>query len=293
MKFSKRSAFTLLELVFGIAIASMLGMALFTILSQSLKSMQYVEATSGADRLLMGMYQRLEKDIVGITIPLYGDPTKKPEKENKNKQNVQVAQDAKKSELAKVKIDESYMENYLILEHENNLIKKFSFISSNPFIFYGESLPWLVRITYTLKETGDGRYALQRSQSTIFDDFSSPSFTVCEDLVSLKVILTFATLNKENDSDKAESADESFTYKKYEKFPIEDEDFDYPLPITVTIEGVYFDIVSGREQAFSYAWHMPTWHSSIKPVPVSKYKMNKKVKKSISQRTQDGTNEGS
>jgi hypothetical protein len=275
------------------AIASMLGVALFTILSQSLKSMQYVEAVSAADRALMGLYQRLEKDIIGMTIPLYGDPAKKPEDEKDKKRESKSAQEPKKVDPSKNKPKESYLENYIVLEQENKLIKKFSFITTNPFMFYGESLPWLVRVMYTLKDQGHGRYALQRAQSISFDNASAGQYTVCEDLISLQVLLTFASVEKENESDKDDSAGESFTYKKYEKFPVEDEEFDYPLPITVTVEGIYFDVVSSREHSFSYSWHIPTWYAPIKPVPVSNYKIVKKNKQSAAENGVDGSHERS
>lgn len=261
------SGFTLIELMIAIVISSMLAVALFTTLNSSLRSAQSIDSMSSVDQAMMVLYQRMEADIFGMTVPMHGDPTQKPQTPKAKQEKLEEQQPIdkeKKDKKGSKKQQEELLERYLVVQHEGERLKEFSCITNNPFVFYDQQLPRLVRVTYRLEKNTTGRYVLQRGQSIELEEKAVTTFfDVCTNLISLHMYMTFV-LDKQADEQTSQEKKQQ-EYKKIEEFPLaNNEQIDKPLPATVTIKGDYWDEVSKKEFPFSYSWVVPTWQAPIK-----------------------------
>ena len=152
-----RKGFTLLELVIGIAISSMLMVAVLVSINQVKRTLVRVDQISTAGTSIFTLRRVLENDISGAFVPEKfankpepaGDAEEKKEPKEKEKHKVFVG-------------------TFQTAAGEGKKLLNFlTMVTCNPMQVYGESKPRIARVVYKLvKEAGKDSYRLVRQQST-------------------------------------------------------------------------------------------------------------------------------
>jgi prepilin-type N-terminal cleavage/methylation domain-containing protein len=172
-----KKGFALIEIIVSIAISSVIGVVLFTILIQVQKSAQFVANDVSIGIQLMTGYERLQKDFTGMFWPQFVSAKVKPVQSkqladikkiaNKLAQKTSEEQDQQLSpEIAKIIFSENTRFNEL------EILKECSFITCNPLQVYGETKPCIARIIYTLEPEGSndsGSFILYRQEGLSLD----------------------------------------------------------------------------------------------------------------------------
>ena len=155
--------FILVEMIVSIAISSIVGLALFSILFQVQQSEQTVATTVATGVQVAVITERLQKDLTGMLWPQF-------------ESNQIAAPIEKKSEKPKVEQAAALPEITKIIFSQNSLIgdmtnlKELTFITANPLQVYGNAKPRLARVIYTLvPQTQEGTFALCRQEASDLD----------------------------------------------------------------------------------------------------------------------------
>lgn len=244
----KHEAFTLLELVFGLAISSMVLVGLYFMLNQSLTSFGVIDRLTSSDRAVLTVYHRLEEDFAGMTVPMYAPLT--PEQ--------QAALEQAPAE--KKPLFTPYPE-YLVLTSDQTRFKEMSFISTNPVKFYQAIVPCLVRVTYQLVEDQQqpGTYMLRRGQSAnLLRSSVSEYFTLLIGIRQMRVRYSFLP---------SQTADKEPKPVEATQFPISEaiptREGGAPLPLMVTVELTTVSEKEEREQSYIYKFLVPTAQAQV------------------------------
>ncbi len=156
MKHINVPGFSILELVIGLMISTMLITISFSIYNQIVRSTQFVQRVTTTDTHAIILKDRLQKDILGI-MPLWF--TKKDYEESakaktstqpkESEQEEQPESKENKQETSKNKENSFFYSS----NHDNNRLDCFSFITTNPLRMYGSSehKP-CVRVVYQLQK---------------------------------------------------------------------------------------------------------------------------------------------
>lgn len=128
--------FTLIELVIGIAIASIISIILFQSFSQTSKTINTIDNMIFMDRRISVLQNQLDKDITAIFIP--------------------------------EQLNHEKLERYFYSQNNQKQLKEFTFITTNALQVYQSASPRIVRVTYQLRENkkDSNEYSLFRKEST-------------------------------------------------------------------------------------------------------------------------------
>lgn len=177
MLVTSRPAFILLEIIIGIAIASMIGVALMNTFFQSNSMVQALDDIFLRDRRTSIMNHVIEKDVSGIFIPAHipvkeKNAVSKPQKSTKPKTEAEIkAESEKKKVEAEKKLDKVF---YAVHGGASDL-KTLSFITTSIVGGYGLARPRIGRVVYRLEEVKGEKnpkkaaYTLLRQESENLD----------------------------------------------------------------------------------------------------------------------------
>ncbi|MBN1549285.1 prepilin-type N-terminal cleavage/methylation domain-containing protein [Candidatus Babeliales bacterium] len=145
-----RRGFTLIEIVIGLALSSLLAAALYSSLFQTQRTQSLVDSFSELDSSLLLIMHQLEHDFAGAVV--FCEPKKQTKKE------------ADKTKTLK--------QQFFGACHDDTF-SIVTFLSTNPLSRYAVTTPRLVRIAYRLKKNqGNGLYSLMRQESDNLHWFS-------------------------------------------------------------------------------------------------------------------------
>lgn len=180
---SQQRAFTLIEVVVAMVIASMLGIILFQVLNQVSGSVRTVEGMTSSVFNVVGFYDRFERDVCCAFIPEMGDPervmqaiqkqVKKLDALAQQKGGGQKLPDPAGKPPPPVTLKNVQVKKVFICENKGDNMALFSFITCNPLQVYGQSKPRIARIIYTLvddpRTPGTKKLLRQESPQLGFD----------------------------------------------------------------------------------------------------------------------------
>ncbi len=166
--------FSLLEIIMGIALFSMIGAMLFQSMSQIMKTLKTVNFITSGDMRGSVIATVLERDLGGSCIPLVkiieedhankSGAQKKPEQaESKSDKNSDDKSDNKKSKKKTTKT----VPAGFVYEHDlQGNLSLFTFISVNPAAEYNTIKPRPIRVIYRLLEDKEmpGTFVLKRQE---------------------------------------------------------------------------------------------------------------------------------
>lgn len=182
MKHINLPGFSILELVIGLMISTMLITISFSIYYQIARSTQFIQRITTADTHAIILKDRLQKDILGI-MPLWftkkdyeeSAKIKTPTQQKEPEQEEQHESKENKQETSKNKENNFF---YSSNHTTHNTLDCFSFITTNPLRMYGSSehKP-CVRVVYQLQKdtTHESHFRLLRKE---IDDLEFNSETV-------------------------------------------------------------------------------------------------------------------
>lgn len=162
-----KSGFTLIELVIGVMLASMISLVLYQTLNQTNKSTQIIKSTIDLDTTLALVYNQLDKDLSGVYIPreepLATLPTT-PKTTTTSAQKSTTTQEAKQTTTTQAPY--KFEKIFYATEEKDNL-KMLTFITTNALEADIANLPHSVRVVYRLIQDDDNKdkFKLVRQQS--------------------------------------------------------------------------------------------------------------------------------
>lgn len=204
MKTSNRSGFTLVELMVAITITGFMAYALVQIYSSIQRASSYISTVIEEDTGLGIIDSQFEKDINGIFVPVNIVPTQQKKEEQKKPQAPGQKQQPKFSYEPE--------KNALVSVNEGDRLDKVSFITNNPLQVYGQSIPKIVRVEYSLEPDEDGvSFNLFRKQSEKYglDGFKEADprgYKLLGDIKSMKVDY-FAIKKPDEEEQKKQAAE--------------------------------------------------------------------------------------
>lgn len=152
---------SLLEIVIGMAISTILASLTFTIYNQISRSSITVNRQISTDTKAMILQNRLQKDLTGITPLWFG------------KEEKQAAKSAK-SNTEQQKANKKEKKKFLVSKNNNDkTLQNLTFITVNPLQVYGTTQSRLKRIVYILEKDPQSKkiFTLKRKE---IDDITAP-----------------------------------------------------------------------------------------------------------------------
>jgi type II secretory pathway component PulJ len=171
--------FTLIELIVGTLIASLICGVLLTALSQSSRVQASVDNTIDiSDRISIAAHQ-LHRDLDGAFVPRQAekmDDEKKDLQQPNQKGDKKEEPADKKDEKVGQKKEEKPIEKIFYSTNKNGMLDTLTFITNNPLVVFvgkdvGTIKPKVVRVQYTLKPEANNKdvYTLFRQESNELD----------------------------------------------------------------------------------------------------------------------------
>lgn len=206
-----KAAFSFIELIVALFIASMMSLVLFQALNRATSSLQSTDSLSAATMNIVGFYDRMERDISGAFIPEMGDPElvaraiQKVKQKQQEKSFIQQATQGAKQQppAAKQEQKEEPQDPALTLKNvqvkkvfvyagKGDIFETFTLVTCNPMQRYHKSVPRIARVTYSIKEDPHHRrtYILSRkeSQKLGFDaDKNARSYVLLRNIKTLRM----------------------------------------------------------------------------------------------------------
>lgn len=173
-----RSGFSLLEIVMGIALFSLIGTMLFTSMSQITKTLKTVSVVTSGDMRSAVVSSVLERDITGSCIPFVKiieeeDAAKKGQQNTSTTAGTQsgAQQDPTSNDQKQKKKINKTVPKAFVYEHDaQGNVVLFTFISVNPSAEYNTTKVRPIRVIYSLVEDKEqsGTFVLKRQETEDF-----------------------------------------------------------------------------------------------------------------------------
>lgn len=183
-----KSGFTLIEILIAIAISAAISVALFFVFSQTQKNIIKIENLISNDIPILIFQDRFEKDITGAFVPEnWPDKNKDSKKEDK-----------------KGSKEENESEKIFFSESESDLLKFFTFITSNPFQPYGDFKPRIARVCYSVEKDSSGEYynifrqELSELDYSRYEKEKVSKFIILKRVKNIKIKYFYFEAEKEN-----------------------------------------------------------------------------------------------
>ena len=166
-----KSGFTIIELLFVIAFSGILITTLFTAFFQINRTLLVAEDIIDFDTRISVMQNQLQKDIMGIFVPIQAipEPPQAPTTPEEKKKAA-AATTTEKKEPKKV------LKDVLLSVNKGELLSELTFITNNPVRVYefaknAKVKPRIVRVVYRLvpEKEKKGSYTLMRQEGTELD----------------------------------------------------------------------------------------------------------------------------
>lgn len=240
-----KHGFSLLELIVGIALSSIVTSLLYTSFSNILHWSEYGSSAIDLDTRVSVFLHQFEKDVTGMFIPMQALPEPEEEKDKK---------DSKEK-----KQQHRLLEKPCCIENKNNMLSMFTCITDNPMTLYSApqsssrelpaaGVPYISRVVYTVykdKEKKD-TYSIQRQESATLE--LQPYLTKDKDRIrGYEIIdnvksITVSCMRPKNESespkkdDKKKKEKQKFEYESFSTWPPDaKEPLDLPHMVTVTL----------------------------------------------------------
>lgn len=194
-----RSGFSLLEIVMGIALFSLIGTMLFSSMTQITKTLRAVSIVTSGDMRGAVIATVLERDISGSCIPFVKiieeeDAAKKGQPTPNTPSNTKP-DNATDSQKEKKKENKTVPKGF-VCEHnsEGNLLL-FTFITVNPAAEYNTTKSRPIRVIYTLKEDKEqpGTFIFKRQET---EDFMNADLIGQEGTNALRAVTVVSGIKK-------------------------------------------------------------------------------------------------
>ena len=163
-----RKGFSLPEVIFGLAIGTMIALILFESITQTNQVFARVTSLSSIERNASLLQQQFENDFSGMfspRIPEEKDEDGKKEGKDGEKSDKDSGKDEKKSE--KKEDEKSVFKSFVFEGTTQGLVNIMTFVTSNPLLSYKQPLPRIVRVAYRVlpDPEHEGKLLLVRQQS--------------------------------------------------------------------------------------------------------------------------------
>lgn len=199
-----KCGFALIDLLVSIMISSIMSTVLFTMIFQMQKSENGINEVVSTSMQAVLVYERLQKDLTGLFWPQFMPDVDLKKTEAKDDTKKEQKQEPKKIVGPKIpKI--LYSQN---TSHDGQeILKEFSFITSNPLQVYNESKPRVVRVIYTLEPEIEhaGSFELKRQEGLELDyeavKKNTPAFVIISGIKSLKLTYFYQDRTSELEDD--------------------------------------------------------------------------------------------
>lgn len=163
-----RKGFTLLEVVFGLLISSMIALILFQSLTQMNGTLTRVTALTSLERRVMLLQQQLETDFSGIFAPQLTERDDEDlEEEEKKKEKASQKEEKNKKEEDLQEEQDTGFKTFTFEADDRGFVKILSFVSCNPLNVYQQPSPRAVRVAYRVSadSENEGKLLLIRQES--------------------------------------------------------------------------------------------------------------------------------
>lgn len=282
--------FSLLEVVIGVLISSILSITLFQSLFQVSKALRYVDGASHMHTDITILDRQLDRDFSGMFLPLKKAP---PVREDGDKKDASVpAEQPKKQDPQKPeKEEDKYQPDAFVinLEQTTGTVSMFSCITSNPALMYGNLLPRIVRVVYRLvpDRHQEGLYTLTRQQSddldlAVFTDKSSKirAYTLISGIKQIKIDAWIEKIKKPEknqqeqkkpgESEKKQTQDgpakRVFVEWQAWKKTNEDEKKQFELALIPALMKITVIFMQGKREVEQVYWYAPLY--DMRPVMI-------------------------
>lgn len=288
---------SLIEVIVGLAIASILSVLLYQSTSQTARVVKTVDVMINAHSELALFSNRIQKDVAGMFVPRFA-VEKKKDKNKPEQKPPQEKTEAKPEADDKSKIDEEKKREVLLLENMS-LTKSthkepstFTFISTNPLMVYGESAPRRVRIAYTLERQKEGKdiFKLIRHESSEVDlkkfqekqrSKGIKGYDILTNIRQLEIHCFVPKVEEEEKGKKEEKQKplepgqkpkkekkkpKKIEYERLSSWPSNEKDQKALLPQWIEIKGEITDARQKKEIPFELFIPILAWNAIPKPV---------------------------
>lgn len=180
-----RKGFTILEVVFGLLISSMIALILFQSLTQTNGILGRVTALTSLERRVMLLQQQFEVDFSGIFAPQLAERDDEDEEEKGAKEKEEPKKEEKKDgELQEEQL--TGFKTFTFESDERGFIKILSFVTTNPLNVYQQPSPRAVRVAYRVVSDpeNEGKLLLIRQESA--EELSLKNFEQATNKATIK-----------------------------------------------------------------------------------------------------------
>ncbi len=165
-----KPGFSIIEIVVAIAIGAIVAMLLYQATAQTARVVKTIEVQVDVHTELALFMDRIQKDISGAFVPHFPEEKEEAELQQKKEEKKQN----KDSKPEKKKENEQNIFDVQSMDITDGMHKGaslFTFVSTNPLMVYGESVPRRVRISYSFEDQKEGKalFKLLRYESPEVD----------------------------------------------------------------------------------------------------------------------------
>lgn len=277
-----KSGITLIELVVGLLLSSLILTALFTVYGTISRTVARAQVTMERDHAVAIFQHQWRRDIQGVFAPPY------PEKEIKKtkEQDVSAAKtvpDKTPAPAAEKKEKPKPIKKIFDATQKDATLQALTFISTNPIAVYEKSQtgskPRMVRIVYRLESDGKkpASYRLMRQESDTleFDAFSSRApkpIKAYELLANIKKLtIEFMVEKQEKQEQKEKEKKKGRSFKSFAEWHSDErfkEEKEVPLiPDIMRTTLVLADADTNQERTYHFDYVIPAAHQKIPVAP--------------------------
>ncbi len=253
-----KRGFALIEVVLGIAISSILGIVLYTIINQIYRSEAQVRETISVGMRVALVQERLQRDLSGMSLLPEIKKPEQPATSEVSKGQKQVQKPVEELEFEPAKPVEQQL---LSISQDDGsggqILKDLTFLTCNPLQVYGDVKPRITRVVYTLQADQPNSWSLFRQESIDLNYIAAKASLENYNLINgiKKLVLTYHFVPQEGD----EGEPKQLTNLESEQ------QTELPKYVEVDLE-LWEDDRQDASQEFKF-WYMPIQveHISKKP----------------------------
>lgn len=279
-----KSGFTLLELVIGLLLSSMIAIVLYTSFFSINRSVQSVENLIDQDLRITLMHNQLERDISGIFVPFAGKLSEQMQKTEK---------ELKATDTTAIPIKP--IDNVFMSQNQQQSLSLLTFITNNPMRIYEYAQnatvkPFVARVVYKLvPERGTPSFTLIRQESNELDlvTFEKAGVIRSYELIShikqIKTEFSYSLVEKPKEQPKTPAKEKQKEEKPKPEYITVSEwvekskaDKKRPLvPQFITFDIRFWNNDYSRETPLVLRYEIPTYQWILADVPQQQEPMKK------------------
>lgn len=275
-----KSGFTIIELMLGLLLGSIITTVLFTAFFQINRSAEYGDQLIDTDMKIMILHHQLERDLNGMFIPQEAIP----DDEQDEQQEKESKETTKQPDTAKKKKKRKLLEKPFYSINKNNNLSLLTFISNNPVRIYEKpqtnatepkkpGVPYVVRVVYRVlpDEQNKGAFKITRQESEQLDfkNFEPTSkrvrpYVIADNIKSItmnflrpideeKQEKRTEKKQPQNEQKKKQEKEKPINYASFKQWPPEQDAIELPHIVTCKLT-LY---TAGQENERSLAFQVP------------------------------------